>query len=56
MKSKDMIKRVLVGIDCNKSKFPGMTYEQGIEVALSWVLEFIEDEEFLPQLEVKEKT
>ena len=30
----------------DESRFPGMTYEQGVEEALLWVVEEISDEEF----------
>ena len=31
----------------NPSEYPGMTYEQGVEEALMWVLEQIDDSEFI---------
>lgn len=43
MKNEDEIRKAVV--DTVRSKYPGMTYEQGIEAALRWVLEEMEEEE-----------
>lgn len=51
MKTKGEIEGALVGVadaDTQGSKYPGMTYEQGIAEALRWVLGDIPDEEFSP--------
>lgn len=47
-KHENKLVKVLNEIEMNpdKSKFFGMTYEQGIESALMWVLGEIEDEDF----------
>jgi hypothetical protein len=46
MKSKDEIEEMLDRIDSQApTKFPGMTYEGGLEEALRWVLGEIEDDE-----------
>ena len=41
----DLVK-VLNEIDTGSEKYHGMTYEQGIEMALMWVLGEIPEEEF----------
>jgi len=46
MKTKEEINKVLYRINSDRSKYPGMNYEQGIEEALMWVLEDISDEDF----------
>lgn len=48
MKTKQQIEKFLQEFDAQESKFPGMTYEQGVEGALMWVLCELEDEEFSP--------
>ena len=50
MKTKQEIEKLLQDFDSQKSQYPGMTYEQGIEEALSWVIGDIEDDEFTPML------
>lgn len=45
MKSRQEIEEVLSQLP-DSTKFPAMTYEQGIDEALCWVLEEISDEEF----------
>jgi hypothetical protein len=46
MKTKDEIEKILMNIPTGDTNYPGMTYENGVEEALRWVLEEIEDEEF----------
>lgn len=46
MKSAQEIDKALTKVDSESSKYPAMTYEQGIEEALMWVLEHIPDVEF----------
>lgn len=47
MKAKDEIENALLRVDSGaRSKYPGMTYEQGVEEALQWVLGEISDDEF----------
>jgi hypothetical protein len=46
MKTQSDINSVLSKVDIEGTKFPGMTYEDGIEEALLWVLEEIPDDEF----------
>ena len=49
MKTENEINQVLLRVDtASKSKFPAMTYEQGVEEALQWVLGEIPDNEFSP--------
>jgi len=48
VKTEKEIEKVLAAFDSQKSQYPGMTYEQGIEEALQWVLGEITDEEFAP--------
>lgn len=48
MKTIDQIEQVLNKIDTSNSKYLGMSYEQGIEEALMWVLGELEDAEFTP--------
>ena len=49
MKNEQEIKEVLDKVDTTSgTKFSSMTYEQGVEEALSWVLGEISDEEFEP--------
>ena len=36
---RDLLNEVCTAIDEGGSRFPGMTYEQGIEAALRWVLD-----------------
>lgn len=38
MKTEFEIRELLNNIDTTIEKFPAMTYEQGVEAALSWVL------------------
>jgi hypothetical protein len=48
MKDKSQIEKIYDLIDTyKKTKFPGMTYEEGVAEALGWVLEEIPDEEFV---------
>lgn len=47
MKTKEEIEKALSNVDEHAlSKYPGMTYEQGIAEALQWVMGDISDEEF----------
>jgi hypothetical protein len=48
MKTQNEIEQVLSNLpeDPHKTKFASMTYEQGIDEALNWVLGEISDEEF----------
>jgi len=47
MKAKDEIEKALLRVDAAaRSKFPGMTYEQGVEEALQWAIGEISDDEF----------
>lgn len=39
MKTEEEIQEFRDSIDTQKSKFSGMTYEQGLEAALAWVLD-----------------
>lgn len=48
MKTQREIEDVLQDFDSLKNEYPGMTYEQGIEEALSWVLGDVDDDEFTP--------
>jgi hypothetical protein len=48
MKTEVEIQGVLDDLDTEKTKYAAMTYEQGIEEALMWVLEQLSDEEFSP--------
>jgi hypothetical protein len=45
-KQEERIRAALDKVDIHQSKFRGMTYEQGVEEALMWVLGEISDEEF----------
>jgi len=46
MKSKDEIENVLRNVDSANPKYFGMSYEQGVEEALQWVLDEIPNEDF----------
>ncbi len=46
MKSKKEIEQVLKYLPPEGSRYYSMTYEQGIDEALRWVLEEIEDADF----------
>jgi hypothetical protein len=46
MKAEKDIKKILDKLPAEGTKFNAMTYEQGIEEALLWVLEQIPDDEF----------
>jgi hypothetical protein len=46
VKTEEEVKKILKLIDAESNPFPGMTYIQGIEEALLWVVEDIEDEDF----------
>lgn len=46
MKTKDEIDNALRNVDTNDPKYFGMSYEQGIEEALMWVLGETSDEDF----------
>lgn len=48
VKTQKQIEDVLKDFDSLKNAYPGMTFEQGIEEALSWVLGDIGDDEFTP--------
>lgn len=45
--SKERMESVLQQLDTQSTKFPGMTYEQGIEIALQWAIGEITEKEFL---------
>jgi hypothetical protein len=45
-KTKDEIERALQNVDTSRTKYPAMTYEQGVEETLQWCLGEIPDEEF----------
>lgn len=47
MKTKAEIERLMKYTDFYTRNFPGMTYEQGVEDALNWVLGEIDDEDFM---------
>mgnify|MGYP007065736716 CR=1 FL=1 len=46
MKSQTEVANALGIVDSNKSEFPAMSYEQGVEETLLWVLGEIEDDDF----------
>lgn len=47
MRSKVEIQEILNNLDvCAPPKFPGMTYENGVDEALMWVLGDIDDDDF----------
>jgi hypothetical protein len=46
MKTKDQILSALSLVDADKSNYAAMTYEQGVEEALLWVLGELLDGEF----------
>ncbi len=46
MKTKKEIEEILEQIPPEGTKYHSMTYEQGIDEALRWVLEEIPDDEF----------
>jgi hypothetical protein len=47
MKSEDEVQEALDDINIHEgSNYPGMTYEDGLLIALQWVLEQVSDEEF----------
>ena len=46
MKDKTEIEDALGNVYTHESNYPAMTYENGVDEALSWVLENIPDEEF----------
>jgi hypothetical protein len=47
MKTKEEIEKVALNLgDVHDTKYPNMTYEQGVDEALGWVLGEIPDEEF----------
>lgn len=48
MKTEKQVNDILINFDSSKSKYRSMTYEQGIEEALQWVLGEIDDDEFSP--------
>ena len=48
MKTKQEIERSLANIEELTSSYTGMTYKDGLEEALLWVLGEISDEEFSP--------
>jgi hypothetical protein len=51
MKTQQQIEDALGKVESSQTRFPGMSYEQGIEEALSWVLGEIPDNEFGPLAE-----
>ena len=51
MKTTDQIERALKNIDTSNSKYHGMSYEQGLEEALLWVLGELADDEFAPLID-----
>ena len=42
----DQAGNILILINTHETKFPSMTYEQGVEIALQWMLGKITDDEF----------
>ena len=46
MKTKDEIDNALRNVDTDNPKYFGMSYEQGIEEALQWVLGEVTDDDF----------
>jgi hypothetical protein len=46
MKSPAAVADALGKVDTSSTQFAGMTYEQGVEEALMWVLGELEDEDF----------
>lgn len=46
MRSKKEVEEALSNVDTEVSEYPGMTYEQGVEETLLWVLGEIESNEF----------
>mgnify|MGYP001237715635 CR=1 FL=1 len=46
MKTQEQIEEKMAELDDQGTRYPGMTYEQGVDEALRWVLEEIADEEF----------
>ncbi len=46
MKEEDAIQKAADRVKVNSTKYPGMTYEEGVCEALEWVLGEIPDEEF----------
>jgi hypothetical protein len=51
-KTAEEIESVLEKIDTHNTKYPAMSYEQGIEFALQWVLGEIADEELDDEFKV----
>lgn len=45
MKSLIQIQKLKDKINVHEYKYPGMTYEQGVENALAWVLDEMDEEE-----------
>jgi len=48
MKTEKDINDILLNLETEESKYPSMTYEQGVQEALMWVLDEISDDEFKP--------
>ena len=48
MKRKDEIEKFLDKFDATTNKYPGMSYEEGVEEALRWVIGEVSDEDFAP--------
>lgn len=46
MKTAEQIERALRNVPTEGTEYAGMTYEQGVEEALQWVLGEISDDEF----------
>jgi len=46
------INKVLDNIDTSRTKYPAMTYEQGVEEALMWIVDDIPDEEFAAYIDI----
>lgn len=47
MKAREDIQAAWMEVDPHAGEYPGMSYEQGVEEALMWVLGELTDEEFI---------
>lgn len=47
MKTAEQIEKALRRVIAGGTQYPGMSYEEGIEEALRWVLGEVEDDEFV---------
>lgn len=46
MKTSEEIQEAMDKINTSETKYPGMTYEEGVEESLMWVLNQITDDQF----------